>query len=195
MIKYTKIVILFFVFSLVGIFCATAQTIDVNGFEKGLSTDVQLLDVRTMEEFKEGHLKGAMLADWKEKEEFARRVASLDKKKPVFVYCLSGGRSAAALAYLEENGFTVTELEVLMNFGASWCPPCRKMEPVLAELKTENPNVGILNIDAGKEQELMKAYSVKQIPTYILYKNGEEVWRTSGETKKSVILSKLNTHQ
>ncbi len=231
MIKYTKIVILFFVFSLAGIFCATAQTIDVNGFEKGLSTDVQLLDVRTMEEFKEGHLKGAMLADWKEKEEFARRVASLDKKKPVFVYCLSGGRSAAALAYLEENGFTVTELEgginawkqadkavegeksttkvsekeyqemiqsaemVLMNFGASWCPPCRKMEPVLAELKTENPNVGILNIDAGKEQELMKAYSVKQIPTYILYKNGEEVWRTSGETKKSVISSKLNTHQ
>ena len=82
-----------------------------------------------------------------------------------------------------------------MNFGASWCPPCRKMEPVLAELKTENPNVGILNIDAGKEQELMKAYSVKQIPTYILYKNGEEVWRTSGETKKSVISSKLNTHQ
>lgn len=229
--KYIKIAVMSFVFSLVGIFYATAQTVDVNGFEKALSTDVQLLDVRTMEEFNEGHLKGAMLADWKEKEEFARRVGALDKKKPVFIYCLSGGRSAAALSYLEENGFTVTELEgginawkqadkpvegekkttklsekeyqemvqsaemVLMNFGASWCPPCRKMEPVLAELKTENPNVALLNIDAGKEQDLMKANKVKQIPTYILYKNGEEVWRTAGEMKKSVLSSKLSMYQ
>lgn len=231
MMKYIKITVLFCVFSLVSIFCAVAQTVDANRFEKALSTDVQLLDVRTMEEFNEGHLKGAMLADWKDKEEFARRASALDKKKPVFIYCLSGGRSAAALAYLKQNGFTVTELEgginawkqadkpvegekqttklsakeyqkmihsaemVLMNFGASWCPPCRKMEPVLAEIEAQNPNVVILNVDAGKEQDLMKAYAVKQIPTYILYKNGKEVWRTTGETKKSVLSSKINMYK
>lgn len=206
---------------------AQAQVVDVAGFEKGLSPDAQVLDVRTPEEFNQGHLKDAMLANWKEKEEFVRRIEALDKTKPVYVYCLSGGRSTAAAEFLNEQGFKVTELKgginawkqadkplegaketvqispksydamlhssslVLVDFGAAWCPPCRKMEPILNEIKKERPQVSLINIDGGSQTALMKAHQVLEMPTYILYKEGKEVWRTSGLTEKSVLLAAL----
>ena len=72
-----------------------AQTVDVDTFEKGLDDGVQLLDVRTPEEYQQGHLENAMLANWKDNEEFVRRIEAMDKSEPVYIYCLSGGRSAA----------------------------------------------------------------------------------------------------
>ncbi len=76
-------------------------------FEKGISNkdSVQLLDVRTMGEYNSGHIPKALLADWNDRAEFNRRTAFIDKKKPVYVYCLSGGRSAAAAKQLRESGY------------------------------------------------------------------------------------------
>src|SRR5690625_1254131 len=198
---------------------AQIQQIDANIFEQRLSGDVQLLDVRTPEEFNQGHLKDAMLADWKEKEEFERRVEAIDKDKPVLVYCLSGGRSLQAAEYLNNKGFEVIELKgginawkqadkaiqgaekvaeisedsyvamlqsaeyVLINFGASWCPPCRKMEPVLEALQQEHTELSIIDIDAATQTAVMKSHEIVEMPTYILYKNGNEIWRTSGVTE------------
>lgn len=65
----------------------------------------QLIDVRTAEEFEGGHLKNAVNFDWNS-DGFMKQVASLDKTKPVFVYCLSGGRSSSAAAAMRKNGFT-----------------------------------------------------------------------------------------
>lgn len=76
---------------------------------------VQVLDVRTAEEFETGYIKNAMLADWNEQDEFKRRTAALDKSKPVAVYCLAGGRSAKAVQYLVSEGFNVVELAGGMN--------------------------------------------------------------------------------
>jgi thioredoxin 1 len=75
-------------------------------FEKQLakSADVQLLDVRTPDEYGEGHLAKAANVDYKSPD-FRERIAKLDKSKPVYVYCLSGGRSAAAATALHEVGF------------------------------------------------------------------------------------------
>ena len=66
---------------------------------------VQLIDVRTPKEYKESHVKGAQnicvtSADFKEK------VKTLDKDKPVYVYCKKGGRSANAAKQLKDMGFT-----------------------------------------------------------------------------------------
>lgn len=75
-------------------------------YEKQLShsTTTQLIDVRTPGEFEQGHLKGAVNYDINSAD-FETKMKSLDKAKPVFVYCLSGGRSSSAAAYLAQQGF------------------------------------------------------------------------------------------
>src|SRR4051794_23944184 len=171
----------FFLFLLVAFaYNATAQKQDVdpNTFQQHISnTDIQILDVRTPDEYNAGHIKNAMLANWINKDEFTDRVKYLDKTKPVLVYCASGGRSGQAATWLASNGFkqvenlkggfnewklenkpynaptNITQLTidqyyaslksdkpVLVDFGAEWCPPCRKMQPVLDGLQNEMKN-------------------------------------------------------
>lgn len=88
-------------------------TINPDEFEKAIrEKGVQVLDVRRPDEYKEGHLAGAVNADWHDDKVFQEQAALLDKKKPVYVYCLSGGRSAKATGWLKDNGFaTVIGLE------------------------------------------------------------------------------------
>lgn len=75
------------------------------------ATGSTLIDVRTAEEFAEGHLAGAKNYDWNGGH-FEHQVMGLDKTKPVFVYCLKGGRSSSAADRLRNLGFTeVYELE------------------------------------------------------------------------------------
>lgn len=64
-----------------------------------------ILDVRTPDEFSKGHLQNALNYDWNGSE-FEKKIASLDKSKPVFVYCLSGGRSSSAANKMRSDGFT-----------------------------------------------------------------------------------------
>jgi thioredoxin len=188
-------------------------------FEKQISIkDVQLLDVRTTGEYHDSHLAHALWADWNKPEEFRYRVQYLDKKRPVYVYCLSGGRSAAAASWMRENGFAaVYELkggikgwkaaslptegvsavrqmtlqefqaqiggakQVLVDFGAEWCPPCKKMQPVLDQLKKERGgSLQVITIDGGTQTDIMKEIGVEAIPTFILYRNGKESWRKQG---------------
>ncbi|RZJ67074.1 MAG: redoxin domain-containing protein [Flavobacterium sp.] len=68
--------------------------------------NAQILDVRTPDEFQGGHLDNATNIDWYEKEAFDKKVASLDKNKPVFVYCMAGSRSHRAAGKLHDLGFT-----------------------------------------------------------------------------------------
>ena len=72
--------------------------------------NVQLLDVRTRDEFDEGHIAGAMLADVNESNFVEQAMSMLDKQRPVAVYCRSGRRSARAASQLTEQGYTVTNL-------------------------------------------------------------------------------------
>jgi rhodanese-related sulfurtransferase len=70
---------------------------------------------------------------------------------------------------------------VLIDFGAEWCPPCRKMEPVLEQLKKDmGDKLKLVKVDAGTQTELMKLVDVEKIPTFIIYKNGAESWRKTG---------------
>ena len=88
------------------------QVLDVATYEKKITQpDVQLVDVRTPEEFSQGHIENAVNIDFMA-DDFDAKVANLDKEKPVMVYCKSGGRSAKASARLKELGFkTITDLE------------------------------------------------------------------------------------
>lgn len=90
--------------------CSNGQNaktnVDANAFNELVkATDqAQLIDVRTPEEFAKGHLINALNFDWNGNE-FDKQVSSLNKEASVFVYCLSGGRSAAAAAQLRSAGF------------------------------------------------------------------------------------------
>ena len=70
---------------------------------KELST-AKIIDVRTSEEFSKGHIANANNYDWNGNE-FENQIATLDKSEPVFVYCLSGGRSSSAANKMRSNGF------------------------------------------------------------------------------------------
>ena len=70
---------------------------------------------------------------------------------------------------------------VLVDIGASWCPPCRKMQPTLDQIKkTQGAKLYFLAVDGGVDMDVMKHVNFETLPTYIIYKNGKEVWRKSG---------------
>ena len=70
---------------------------------------------------------------------------------------------------------------VLIDIGADWCPPCRKMLPVLAELKKQPAQpFYFLAVDGGNDIDVMKALHTESLPTFIIYKNGKETWRKQG---------------
>lgn len=79
-------------------------SISVDDFENKLLASPQLIDVRTPEEFNEGHLKGALNFNINA-DDFEKQIATLDIHKPVLVYCLSGGRSSSAAEIMGEKGF------------------------------------------------------------------------------------------
>lgn len=212
---------------------STAQpklSIPVAEFEqKWKSGTHQLLDVRTAGEYKTGHLKNALQADWLNKQQFEERTRHLDKTKPVLVYCASGVRSEQAAKWLLKQGFVevfnlkggtsawqlagkALEAEViaaqmtlnvfqqkiqaagfvLVDVGAEWCPPCKKMEPVLAQLQQEMKNkYQLVKVDGGIDIEVMKTINASVLPTFIIYKDGKELWRKEGIVDLATLKSKL----
>ena len=110
--------ILFIILTLFGLNgCMNAQNkdyvnMDVERFAEYLSNDdVQLVDVRTPEEYAEGHIAGSKNINVFDSDFVNEAEKILDKSKPVAVYCRSGKRSADAARELTENGFYVTNLE------------------------------------------------------------------------------------
>lgn len=100
-------------FSLFSLFSCRGQAdLSVDAFDKMLGDEgVQLVDVRTADEFSAGHIAGAVNIDWFSKGFLHDAVAMLDKARPVMVYCRSGKRSAAAAARLQGAGFKTYNLK------------------------------------------------------------------------------------
>lgn len=82
---------------------------------------------------------------------------------------------------------------VLVDFGAEWCPPCVKMEPVLDEIATEKKGqFTLLKVDVGIHTNILESLQINSYPTFIVYKNGQETWRQTGIVEKAVLLAQLN---
>ena len=88
------------------------SNVNVDEFQTIIGTpDVQLLDVRTPEEYAEGHIANAVLVDVNESDFEEKAVAVLDASRSVAVYCRSGRRSARAASLLTARGYRVTNLD------------------------------------------------------------------------------------
>ena len=89
-----------------------------------------------------------------------------------------------------------SEKPVLVDFYADWCAPCRAMKPVLEDLKAEmGDNLTIFKIDVDKNQMVAERFGIRSIPTLILFKDGEAVWRKSGMASSVELQKAVSQHQ
>ena len=87
------------------------------------------------------------------------------------------------------------ETPTLVDFFATWCGPCKAMQPVLDQLKTDmHEKVRILKIDVDKNQDVAEKFKVKGVPTFVLFKNGEIIWRQSGGMSLQTLKDKITPH-
>ncbi|HEX8270599.1 MAG TPA: thioredoxin [Flavobacterium sp.] len=87
------------------------------------------------------------------------------------------------------------EKPVLVDFFADWCGPCKVLAPILKEVKSElGHDISIIKIDVDKNQHLASQYQVRGVPTMILFKNGQQLWKQSGIVPKDEIIRVLRPH-
>ena len=85
-----------------------------------------------------------------------------------------------------------SETPTLVDFYASWCAPCKAMAPVLDQLKTQlGETVRIIKIDVDKNQSVADKFKIRGVPTFILFKNDQIVWRQSGGIDLDTLIVKI----
>ncbi len=83
---------------------------------------------------------------------------------------------------------------LLVEFFASWCPHCQRMMPIVAQVKELLGNeAAVLQFDIDQNQQFAKDAGVEGIPTFIVYVNGVEQWRHSGEIDGNDLLAKVQS--
>ena len=94
-----------------------------------------------------------------------------------------------AVEHINENQFKSVVLEsekqVLVDFFATWCGPCRQMSPILEQVSEERSDVKIVKVDVDENQNLAAEYGVMSIPTLIYFKGGKAVSQAVGARSKA----------
>ena len=74
-----------------------------------------------------------------------------------------------------------SEIPTLVDFYATWCGPCQQMHPILDKLKDKmGSSVRVVKIDVDKNQEVAATFKIRSVPTLLLFKKGEILWRQAG---------------
>lgn len=88
-----------------------------------------------------------------------------------------------------------SETPTLVDFYATWCGPCKAMAPVLDQVKNSmGEKVRILKIDVDKNPQVADKFKIRGVPTFILFKNGQLIWRQSGGMNMQTVVSKIEPY-
>lgn len=82
-----------------------------------------------------------------------------------------------------------SEIPVVVDFTAAWCPPCRVMKPILAELADERDDLRFVQLDVDDHPEIAARYDVLSMPTFIVFRHGRPVGRLVGARPKTRFVS------
>jgi thioredoxin 1 len=85
------------------------------------------------------------------------------------------------------------DVPVLVDFYATWCGPCQTMGPIVDEIKNfYGDKIRILKVDVDKNVAASTKYKIRGVPTFILFKQGEIVWRKSGVLSRKDLISSID---
>ena len=93
------------------------------------------------------------------------------------------------------NEIINSDKPVLVDFYATWCGPCKVMGPVIEELGKElEGKARVLKVDVDKNQAVAGQYNVQAVPTLIIFKDGQIVWRNAGTMPKSALRAQVEQY-
>ena len=83
----------------------------------------------------------------------------------------------------------------LVDFSAEWCGPCKMMKPILQDLKSKiGDSAKILKVDVDKNPDIASKLQIQGVPTLILFKKGEVLWKQSGVVQANELTQVINQH-
>jgi len=94
---------------------------------------------------------------------------------------------------------TFTELinqdkPVLIDFYTDWCIPCKKMAPIIQDLKSELGNkIEVVKVDIDKNPKIASKFLVRVVPTFILLQSTKMLWRRTGVVQKDDLIAIINS--
>lgn len=93
---------------------------------------------------------------------------------------------------MEFNEIIKSEKPTLVDFYADWCGPCRMMTPIIEQTKKDlGSDATVLKINIDNNQEVARKYGIRSIPTLLIFKEGNVVWRQSGVPQKEMIVESV----
>ena len=84
---------------------------------------------------------------------------------------------------------------VLIDFSAEWCQPCKMMPPILKDVKKQlGDRIRILKVDVDRNPAIAQKYQIRNVPTLMVFKNGQVVWRQAGVIPAQQLVQMLQAH-
>lgn len=93
------------------------------------------------------------------------------------------------------NDIIQGDTPVLVDFYADWCGPCKAMEPTIKDVaKAVSGKTRVIKLDIDRNQPTANTYQVSAVPTFILFRKGQVLWRHPGMIDKAKLMAVLNQH-
>ena len=105
---------------------------------------------------------------------------------------IEGSAHSPQMSVVDFDKVINTHELVLVDIGANWCPPCRKMQPTIEKIRKEQgEKLYFMAVDGGIDIDVMKHLNFETLPTFIIFKKGKEVWRKEGIVEESEFIKNI----